>query len=60
MEGLFMKYFVLNPCKPNPYGKASRKALVAYAKSINKTNSLLSADILGWLEDIEEDLKNEK
>lgn len=48
--GLVMKYFVLNPSKDTPYGRASRVALIAYAEEIKKTNPMLSKDILDWIE----------
>ena len=53
MEGLKMKYFVLNPHKKNAYGEASRKAIMAYAKEIKKTNAELAIDLRKWVTDIE-------
>ncbi len=50
--GLKMKYFVLNPNKKTPYGRASRMALEAYAKEIGRTNRHLSEDILSWLREV--------
>lgn len=49
MNGLMMKYFVLNPHKKDAYGKASRKAILAYADEIAKTNALLSTDLKSWV-----------
>lgn len=56
MDGLVMKYFVVNPNKLGPYGKASREAMYTYARSIEEENPKLSTDLLGWLRGIEQDL----
>ena len=51
MNGLIMKYFVLKPRsskKNDLYAKASRKAMQAYAKVIEKENPALSAELLEW------------
>ena len=50
MEGLKTKYFVLNPEKKGPYGRASRKAMLAYADTINKSNPALANDLYEWVE----------
>lgn len=46
-----MKYFVLNPRSDivgDPYAKASRIAMKAYAKEIRSINPKLSLELLGW------------
>ena len=51
MIGLKMKYFVLKPRSKtvnDPYAKASRMALEAYAKAISDVNPCLSLDLLNW------------
>jgi hypothetical protein len=48
MEGLKLKYFVLNPTKDDVYGKASRAALMAYATAIEGTNRELAYDLRLW------------
>ncbi len=53
MTGLQMKYFVLNPNKENPYGRASRIAILAYARSIRKENRGLAKDLEKWIATIE-------
>jgi len=52
MNGLFMKYFVLEPNKNDAYGEASRNAMSEYAASIAKENSGLSDDLLKWVHEI--------
>lgn len=47
-----MKYFVLNPTKEDEYGKASRRALAAYAKSIAEDNPELASDLYKWLQEL--------
>ena len=51
MTGLEMKYFVLKPAggPDDPYAKASREALRAYAKEIREENPQLFGDIDEWL-----------
>jgi hypothetical protein len=49
MSGLEMKYFVLNPNKKDAYGKASRKAIIAYANEIEAKNKDLSKDLISWM-----------
>jgi len=56
MNGLKMKYFVLNPTKGDRYGLASRKALSAYADSIGNVNRRLAEDLRYWIEEINADL----
>ena len=51
MSGLEMKYFVLKPKSKNvsdPYAKASRIALEAYAKAIRDINPILSYELSSW------------
>jgi hypothetical protein len=45
--------FVLSPDKPNSYGAASCKALLAYARAIKKTNPRLSQDLRDWVAAVE-------
>ena len=52
MEGLKMKYFVLNPTKDDDYGVASRNAIRTYAKSIKKTNAQLASELENWVNGI--------
>lgn len=53
MAGLMTKYFVLSPLKDDAYGKASRAALAAYAKSIRHENPELANDLENWLDVLE-------
>ena len=53
MVRLVMKYFVLNPSKQDDYGRASRKAMLAYAEEICKENSELSNDLIEWIKKLE-------
>ena len=50
MTGLQMKYFVLKPRGDfhDPYAKASRAALQAYAREIRDENPGLYADLEKW------------
>ena len=48
VKGLSLKYFVLNPTKESPYGEASRKALLAYAKAIESEDLNLSHELRQW------------
>ena len=51
MSGLEMKYFVLNPKSKvagDPYAKASRKAMRAYAMMIKGENPRLADDLIKW------------
>lgn len=49
MDGLIMKYFILKPAGHSSYAKASRDAMEAYAKSIERDNSQLAADLRSWI-----------
>lgn len=49
MDGLKMKYFVLNPTKRDRYGKASRQAMMAYAEAIKNYNPTLAKDLVEWV-----------
>ncbi len=52
MDGLKMKYFVLNPRskkKNDPYAKASRAAMQKYAESICEENQQLYDDLKVWV-----------
>jgi hypothetical protein len=48
MDGLIMKYFVLNPTKRDAYGSASREALLKYAEVIERENQELATDLRQW------------
>ena len=48
MNGLKLKYFVLNPTKDDEFGRASREAILAYAKSIENINRDLAEDLRHW------------
>lgn len=48
-SGLTMKYFVLNPNKKDPYGKASKKAILKYAEEIKEVNPELAEDLVYWV-----------
>lgn len=61
MEGLQLKYFVLNPrskTKNDIYAKASRTAMRAYSDVIAFDNPELSHDLRQWVN--KEDIKDEK
>jgi hypothetical protein len=58
MEGLLMKYFVVNPNKRDWHGDASRAAIRAYAASVEAANPLLSSDLKAWLKRLEPDPGN--
>jgi hypothetical protein len=50
MKGLQLKYFVLSPHSTDyDHGKASRRAMISYAREINKTNPQLAEDIRRWV-----------
>ena len=53
MNGLQMKYFVLNPNKKDVYGEASRCAMLAYADAIEEENHDLWLDLVEWIARIE-------
>ena len=59
MEGLKMKYFVLNPNKKGWYGKASRMAIKTYAEEIRPENYILAHDLEEWIKQIEDKLIKE-
>lgn len=48
-KGLEMKYFVLKPKGHNPYAKASRAAMEAYAFQITEENPILASNIRAWI-----------
>ena len=48
-DGLFLKYFVLNPNKASAYGHASRMAMLTYAAVIDETNKQLAQDLRRWV-----------
>lgn len=53
MEGLKMKYFVLNPeskSVDDPYAEASRLAMLAYSDRIRRDNPELAEDLRSWIE----------
>lgn len=56
MEGLALKYFVLNPNKQDGFGVASREAIRTYAKCISSTDRQLSLDLFQWMDEIEEQI----
>jgi hypothetical protein len=55
--GLQMKYFVLNPAKADAYGKASRKAMLAYSAAINVENPELAGELFDWILRVKQALK---
>jgi hypothetical protein len=55
--GLLMKYFVLNPHKDDPYGVASRAAILTYADCICDANPTLAKHLNDWMNHIEEHLE---
>ena len=56
MDGLKMKYFVLNPNKQDVYGTASRTAMRAYANIIKHENSELANNLVTWADRITSEL----
>lgn len=56
MKGLVMKYFVLNPHKRSIYGKASRLAILEYARIIKVENITFGEDLENWIKDIETEI----
>lgn len=51
MDGLQLKYFVLNPSSSDDaYADASREAMLTFAKYIKGTNPKLSEDLSQWVE----------
>jgi hypothetical protein len=59
MEGLKMKYFVLNPNKRDWHGKASRLAIKIYADEIRHENSVFAHDLDEWIKSIEDRMLKE-
>ena len=52
MEGLQMKYFVLNPKSKffsDVYAEASRLAMLRYAKEISKIDQQFADDLVEWV-----------
>lgn len=51
MEGLKLKYFVLNPSSSTDvaHAQASRLAILAYAESIEATNFDLAQELRNWV-----------
>lgn len=60
MDGLKMKYFVLNPNKRDIYGEASRRAIAIYSETINDKNKKLSRDLLAWMCTIDHEILDER
>lgn len=50
-DGLLMKYFVLKPRGNDEYARASRAAMLAYAKEIEATDQQLSRQLEDWVSD---------
>lgn len=51
MDGLQLKYFVLNPTSSDVYyAEASRQAMLAFANQITWSNKKLADDIRTWVE----------
>jgi hypothetical protein len=49
MDGLKLKYFVLNPSSSDKaYAKASRVAIKAFARAIRPGNPALADDLESW------------
>lgn len=48
MSGLQMKYFVLKPNGNDRYARASRVAMRAYARSIDRENPELALQLEEW------------
>ena len=48
MSGLQMKYFVLKPNGSDRYARASRVAMRAYARSIDRENPELALQLEEW------------
>lgn len=55
-DGIYLKYFVLNPNKPSAHGAASRKAIEVYAKEIRKANPRLALSLTDWMSKIRKTL----
>lgn len=54
--GLEMKYFVLKPRGKDPYARASRIAMKAYARSIKKTDAFFYRSLVEWVKEEENSL----
>lgn len=54
MSGLQMKYFVLKPTGEDAYARASRMAMIAYARSIKEENKELYQELIDWVCNIHE------
>ncbi len=52
-EGLFLKYFVLKPKGSDIYAKASRNAMLDYARTIEVANPNFAEEIRSWAYDEE-------
>ena len=50
MKGLHMKYFILKPSGDDVYAFASRRALLAYAETIETENPELAESLREWKE----------
>ncbi len=48
MQSLLIKYFVLKPKGTDPYAKASRTAMHAYAKAIADENPEFAKELISW------------
>ena len=58
--GLKLKYFVLKPdVDDGPHARASRMAIIAYAKSISTTDEELARDLNSWVYAVQEVQMNE-
>lgn len=55
-----MKYFVLKPEGTDPYAKASREALVAYAESIKTHDPGLAEELWRWVDSSLTKIQKEK
>ena len=55
-DGIFMKYFVLNPWKEDEYGAASRAAIKEFARIIENENPKLCFDLKNWVIDIQAEI----
>ncbi len=56
--GLELRYFVLKPVGKGAHAKASRKAILAYAKAIEKKDEVLADDLRLWVRDEKERIKS--
>lgn len=52
----FRKYFVLSPLKDDTYGKASREAMITYARVIKTEDPKFSTEISNWIDYINSEL----